>query len=310
MHRIAFLINCSIPKWEKVVNQIEKTFEDLPHQIILSEYSGHISKLTIEVIQQGYKSIVVAGGDGSVNELVNGLIAAHTSNNSPDWDKISEYTLGIIPMGTGNDYVKTLYPTLNLKSLKSFILENQRRVVDIGLAEFTDKKGQSAQRYFINITDVGMGGVVVAGLENGSKYFSKPTRYTYQIAKTFLTYKKSEVKVTTDDYRFEGKVMNVILANGKYFGNGLGIAPEADLQDSLFELVILGDLGFIDYLNNLNKVKKCKKLQHQQVFYQKTKEVNIVSTDNEKLPIDMDGEFVGFAPLKIINLSKRIYFYS
>lgn len=310
MHRIAFLINCSIPHWEKTVSQIEKTFEEIPYQIFLSEYSGHVNELVIKAVRQDFKSLVVAGGDGSVNELVNGLVAAHTTQGSTDWNKMSDYTLGIIPMGTGNDFVKSMSKNLNLQNFKSLILQNQRTIVDIGLAEFTDKNQEATKRYFINITDVGMGGVVVAGLEKGSKLLSKSIRYNIQIAKTFFTYKKSEVKITTDNYSFQGKVMNVILANGKYFGNGLGIAPEAELQDGLLELVILGDIGIIDYLTNLSQVKKCKKLDHPQVFYQKTNEVNIVSADNRELPIDMDGEFVGYAPLKILNLSKRIYFYS
>lgn len=310
MNKIAFLINCSIPKWEKMVLQIENVFQEIPYQIFLSEFSGHITQLAIDAIQQGCKSLIIAGGDGSVNELVNGLIAAQTSKNSIDWNKISECTLGIIPMGTGNDFVKSLDISLNLDTLKTLILQNKTKIIDIGLAEFTDKKQQDAHRYFINITDVGMGGIVVAQLEKGSSFLSKSNRYKLQIAKTFLTYKKSEIKITAENYEFQGKVMNVILANGKYFGNGLGIAPEADLQDGLLELVVLGDIGIMDYLLNLSQVKKCKKIDHSQVFYQKTKEINITSADNRDLPIDMDGEFVGYAPLKIINLSKRIYFYS
>ena len=309
MQKIGFLINCSIPQWKKVVNQIERTFQEIPYQIFLSEFSGHITQLAIDAVQQGCKSLIIAGGDGSVNELVNGIITSQSFENSTDWNKVTDYTLGIIPMGTGNDFIKTLNKDLSLQNLKTHIVQNQRKIVDIGLAEFTDKKQQATQRYFINITDVGMGGIVVAELEKGSSFLSKSNRYKLQIAKTFLTYKKSEIKITSENYEFQGKVMNVILANGKFFGNGLGIAPEAELQDGLLDLVILGDIGIMDYLSNLSQVKKCQKLNHPQVFYQKTKEINIISADNRELPIDMDGEFVGYAPLKIINLSKRVYFY-
>lgn len=310
MQKTAFLINCSIPHWEKTVQQIGITFKEFPHIVLLSKYSGHISHLAVDAIQEGCQNLVVAGGDGSINELVNGLVASQTTQNITDWAKVADYTLGIIPMGTGNDFVKTIAKDINLENLKTYILQNKRTVSDIGLAEFTDKKQQAAYRYFINITDVGMGGVVVAELEKGSQYFSKASRYNFQIAKTFFTYKKSEVKISSENFNFQGKVMNVILANGKYFGNGLGISPESDLQDGLLDLVILGDIGILDYVVNLGKVKKCQKVSHKQVFYQKTKEINITSADNRSLPIDMDGEFVGYAPLKIINLSKRIYFYS
>ena len=309
MPKTAFLINCNIPKWEKMMNQIERTFQDIPHQIFLSEYAGHLPLLAIEAIQQGYNNLIVAGGDGSINELVNGVIDSQTIENTTDWDNLLKITLGIIPFGTGNDFVKSLQQNLSLSQLKSSILHHQRKNVDIGIAEFQNKENQTSQRYFINITDVGMGGIVAVELDKGLKFLPKSIRYKYHIAKTFLTYKKSEVKITAENYEYQGKVMNVIFANGKFFGNGLGIAPEAELEDGLVDLVILGDVSIIDYLSNLAQVTQCKKLNHPQVFYHKTKEIKVESSNNEDLPIDMDGEFIGYAPLKIINLSKRIYFY-
>ncbi len=309
MSHIAFLLNCNIPQWKNVAAQIDAVFSNDTYQKYLSEYAGHLPELVKEAVHAGYKKIVVAGGDGSVNELINGLAEAFTHNNITDWEKIKEFKLGIIPMGTGNDLCKTLKISSSLKDLKQSIDKDRVTLTDIGSAEFSDKNKQAKQRYFANITDVGMGGVIVENLEKDNSLFSKSVRYRIQIAKTFFTYKKSLVNVHHQDIQYQGKAMNVIVANGKYFGNGLGIAPEAELNDGLMDIVILGDIGVLDYLKHLGTVKKCQRLSHPEVFYYKSEEISITSADERELPIDMDGEFIGYAPLKIINLSRRIHFY-
>lgn len=309
MSHVAFLLNCNIPQWKNIASQIDMVFSNDPHKKYLSQYAGHLPLLVKEAIDEGYTNIIVAGGDGSVNELVNGLIQANTVAGKADWDKIRNFRLGIIPMGTGNDLCKTLKISSSLKDLKQLISNNSTTCTDVGKAQFTDKNGQDSSRYFINITDVGMGGIIVENLEKESSLLSKSVRYQIQIAKTFFTYKKSLVNVFNSSIQYQGKAMNVIVANGKFFGNGLGIAPEADAQDGLLDIVILGDISIMDYLTHLGKVKKCQKLSHPEVFYHQTDEINITSADKRDLPIDMDGEFVGYAPLKIINLPQRLHFY-
>lgn len=309
MSHIAFLLNCNIPQWKNVAKQIDTIFSDDAYKIYLSEYAGHLPKLVLEAVQSGFQSFVVAGGDGSVNELINGLVQAFTTDNTIDWEKISQCRLGIIPMGTGNDLCKTLNISSSLEDLKQLIDKQQTSCIDIGKASFFDKKKKEHHRFFVNITDVGMGGVIVENLENEKGWLSKSVRYQIQIAKTFFTYNKSLVNVSHENIQYQGKAMNVIVANGKYFGNGLGIAPEAEVNDGLMDIVILGDIGVLDYLKHLGTVKKCQRLSHPEVFYYKSEEIMITSADNRELPIDMDGEFVGYAPLKIINISQRIHFY-
>ncbi|MCO5231885.1 MAG: YegS/Rv2252/BmrU family lipid kinase [Chitinophagales bacterium] len=310
MADIAFFINKNIKKWEKTVFDIKEVFSDFNIGFFYTEYSGHLPDLVQSAIQQGYHSLIVSGGDGSINELLNGLIGAYSDSSRTDWDKIAEHTLGIIPSGTGNDFCKSLKCPMDLTGLKEKINQQKRKLIDIGLAEFKDKNQLDSKRYYVNITDVGMGGDVVAKLEKERKVLPKALRYQTVILKTFFTYQKSQVKITSGDFSFEGKIMNVVVANGKYFGNGLGVAPTAELQDGLMDIVVLGDLGIWDYLTHLGQVKNCEVLNHRHVKYHKSKEVVITSSDNRQLPVDMDGEFIGYAPLKIINLSQRIYFYS
>lgn len=309
MSPIGFFLNGNIPQWKKVAQDVEKIFSDIPHKIYISEYAGHLPKLVQHAIEEGSTKLIVAGGDGSVNELVNGLMNSIHSNSTKL--QISDFRLGIIPMGTGNDFCKTLNCAQNISELKEQISLDNIQSVDCGKAHYFNENQEPTTRYYINITDVGMGGEVVEQLAKSTSIFSKSAQYQIQILKTFFTYKKSSVIVKkNNELLYQGKAMNVVVANGKYFGNGLGIAPEAQLNDGQMEVIVLGDITTLDYLTHLSKVKKCNKLSHPQVFYYQSDIVEITSADERRLAIDMDGEFVGYAPLKIINLSQQLYFYS
>lgn len=304
MTKIAFYLNCHLKEWKTTAHKISQIFADIPHQLFLSEYAGQLPSLVQQAVSEDFFIHVVAGGDGSINELINGLSSAEINN-------YEDFSVGIIPMGTGNDFCKTIQPSSTIQDLKSKILNNQKKKVDIGEAHFYDEKGNSIKRHYINITDVGMGGVVVENLSRSSSIFSKSIQYQIEILKTFFSYKKSSVLVQSKGQTlYEGKAMNVVVANGKYFGNGLGIAPEARIDDGQMEVIVLGDISTKDYLLHLQQVKNCQKVNHPQVFYFKSDEIDIKATDQKSLAIDMDGEFVGYAPLKIINISQRLYFYS
>lgn len=123
---------------------------------------------------------------------------------------------------------------------------------------------------------------------------------TYQraILTTLLTYKNQPVRAKADGFTYEGSIMNFIVANGKYFGSGLGIAPDAVADDGEFSVVILGEISLTDYIKNLGSVQKCRKISHPGLHYKSAKEVFIDSPAGP-LAIDMDGEFIGYSPMKV-----------
>jgi len=314
MKKIAFLVNRTINHWEKVVQQIEDAFAEYDKAFYHTEFAGHLIQLASEVISEGFQNIIVVGGDGSINEALNGILSAHQEgdNNQPDsynWEKLQKICIGIIPAGTGNDFSKTIGITGDIRQLEQLVRKDSKQLIDIGLASYQNRAGQPESRFFINITDVGMGGKVVEGLDVRNRLFSRSFIYNMAIARTFLTYKKSAVRCYNNDFSWEGKVMNLIVANGKYFGSGLGIAPLAEINDGKFALVILGDISLWDYISHLGQVKACKVLQHPEVSYRAADEVTITSTDGRTLPIDMDGEFIGYAPMTVVNLSQRLHFF-
>jgi YegS/Rv2252/BmrU family lipid kinase len=315
MKKIAFLVNRTIKNLEKTVAQIESEFQKHEVKFFYSDHSRHIEVLAETAIDRGFKNLITVGGDGTLNETVNGIMNAFkkglsNSIDSYDWDAIKEIKVGLIPAGTGNDFSKTIKLTNNINALRNLIEDDRFQSIDIGWSSFFDKKEQPVQRFFINITDVGMGGVVVESMEKSKNPFLTGNAfYKYSIAKTFLTYDKSSVRCYNEYFDWKGKVMNFVIANGKYFGSGLGIAPDANIQDGKFSIVILGDINIIDYFRYLGDVKKCKKISHPEVAYHQFEKISIESADEKPLAIDMDGEFIGYAPMTLVNLSSKLNFF-
>lgn len=314
MKKIAFIVNRTIKGREKTLKLIEQTFKGFEVKFFQSEYAGHLSVLAETAVNRGYKNIISVGGDGSLNECINGILQAFKQGlgdvpESYDWAGLSEINVGLLPHGTGNDFAKTAGVTSSAEHLLSLIQRGKTEKIDIGLASFISKKEVPTSRFFINITDVGMGGVVVQSLEKRIPFLSRNMQYMWAIAKTFTGYENSGIRCYNETFQWEGKVMNFVVANGKYFGSGLGIAPEASITDGFFEIVIMGDVSMFDYLTNLGDVRKCKKIIHPEIIYHKADKITIVATDGKELGIDMDGEFVGYAPMTVVNLSSRLNFF-
>ena len=154
-----------------------------------------------------------------------------------------------------------------------------------------------------------MGGHTVQHMDqNRVSWLGSNLNYTKAILSSFITYDKSTIKWTSDRETWQGKVMSLVVANGKYFGSGLAVAPDAKMDDGKFMLVTLGNITMFDYLKNLGKVKKGEVIEHKEVSYSETKEITIEPMDGKELPIDMDGDFVGYCPMTIKCIPKAISF--
>lgn len=290
MIKIAFIVHGKARKKQFLIDEIKRTFDEtlFQTQIFETQFEQHAVLLAESAANEGFTHIIACGGDGTLNEVLNGVMKTKQAN----------LKLGLIPRGSGNDFIKTASSPHSLVGLKESILRNGFKKIDIGFAEFISKDGHETSRYFINIADVGIGGVIAQQLAESVKMFGPIITYQYFIIKNFLTYKPQQLKVTGDDFEYSGNVMNFCAANAKYFGSGLGIAPDADISDGLLNAVAIGEVSLVDYLKNFPDLKKCKSLVHPAIRYFTSKTLFFEST-NSQLPIDMDGEFVGYLPMKI-----------
>lgn len=305
MPKIAFFINPTIRNFKKKEIEIQHSFLKYNYQFFISEYSGHFLSLPQKAVNEGFTHFVAVGGDGTLNEIVNGIVSAFKTDEGYDWEKIKSIKIGILPSGSGNDFVKNLgYKTIS--ELQNLIDKDTSKLVDIGFTEYLDRNRNKAERFFINVSDVGIGGEVVINKEKLPLSLLGETNYFLAIISTFLIYKKKLIKVTAKEFSWEGKVLNFVIANAKYFGNSIGIAPHAEISDGKFAITNIGDISLIDYFKNIKTAKKCKKIIHSEVSYTESEELLIESIDNLPLTIDMDGEFIGYAPVKFTCLKQKL----
>lgn len=296
MSRAALIVHGRIPagQREELLRLLSKP-GNIDWQLMPTQYSGHATVLAREALLNNIYIIACAGGDGSLNEVANGMMQAF-QQGIPELRERAR--LLIIPRGSGNDFVKTIGSPAAIPELLSLLEEDRYKTTDLGLVHFTDLSGKKAERYFLNITDVGMGGEVAERLSTYSKWMGPLLTYQRAILATLLSYRHRSVQATIDGKAFSGRIMNFVVANGKYFGSGMGIAPDAEPGDGLFELVILGKISLLDYARNITTVKACKAVIHPELTYTKAREIEVHSEEGP-MAIDMDGELAGYSPMKI-----------
>ena len=312
--KIAFLINGTAKGLEKLKKSIDTTFKEYQPKLFISENAGHITQLAQTAVARAYDTIIICGGDGTLNEGINGIIESFKTGlgDSPDaydWDGIAKIKVGVLPSGSGNDFSKTIRVTKDIEYLKNLLSLQRSQMIDIGWVSYLKADKEPSHRFFINITDVGMGGETVLKLQNNKiKALGPDFNYFWAITSTLATYEKVKIKASGNHFSWEGKAISFVVANGKYFGNGLGVAPDASVTDGKFDIVIIGDVSLMDYFKNLGTVKKCQKVIHPEVHYYQLDKVTIESMETRKISIDMDGEFIGYAPMTLINIQQKINF--
>ncbi len=311
--KIAILINGSIRKFKRIKQKVENGFSTYDAQLFVSEYAGHFMELCKQALDAGFDCFIFVGGDGSLNEGVNGIISYYQRGSNKgvddyDWDAICQIKIGVYAAGSGNDFIKSVDLDESLATLMTNIDNNSSKMVDVGWINYTGFENARDVSFFINVTDVGMGGEVVQRKSKMPKWLSGKLTYFLAITSTIATYKKCHLKAFNNDFSWSGKTLNLIVANAKYFGNSLCIAPDAEVNDGMFTVVIVGDVSLYEYLKNLGNIKKCQKLIHPNISYHRFKEITIEATNNRKVTIDMDGELLGIAPMTLKCLAERINF--
>jgi len=300
--RIAFIVNSKISQRIRINKDLERFKEMVSGdtQVHLTEHAGHATQLAKTLCSNNVEIIIAVGGDGTLNEVVNGVM--QSKNVNPD----SISSIGILPYGSGNDFVKTIKATNNIDKLALLIDQRSLTPIDLGKISF-EKNGKLNTRYFINIADLGIGSEVVLKTNNSKMLFGPTVTYLSAITRTFLSYKKSYVSCVTENFEWNGKLMALIVANGKYFGSGLCIAPEATLDDGLFQIVVIGDISFREYLVSMGKIRKGGIIDHPEVHYYQCKSIDIDPIDGIT-NWEADGEFGSEIPVNFQCLNKAINF--
>jgi len=265
-------------------------------QTVTTLHQKHAIELARKASNNGCDFLIAVGGDGTLHEVINGIL--QSDGSATDYP-----TIGLLPHGSANDFARSAGVANSLEDLVEMIRINSSQKLDLGKIVLHESL---KTRYFINIAGVGLGPEVVQKLEGSTSIFGSGFNYFKNIIKGFFNYTKKEVSCTGSNWQWQGKLLQMAVANGRFFGNALCIAPDAKLTDGKFQIAIFGDLSIWDYLKNMGKLKKGVKISHPQVSYHTAEEVVLKSDD--ACGIEADGEYVGLAPATIILVPKAISF--
>lgn len=269
--------------------QIERRLRGIlpPFDAVFTHGPGHGTRLAADAIGR-YAVVVAVGGDGTVNEVVNGLVGeAGTADPS--------VALGIIPLGTGADFVRSLGVPHMPEKAAALLARGQRRKVDVGRARIRNFDGAQAIRYFVNEAEVGVGAAACQAVNRSSKRFGAAITYLWAIVVTLVRYRDQPVSFAVDGGPPETIVLNnAWIANGSYSGGGIRSAPRAQLDDGLLDLVRVGHGPLLERLRGLFKLRSGAFIDLPQVEYRAVRRVE--ATAETAVPVEVDGEPVGTVP--------------
>jgi diacylglycerol kinase (ATP) len=252
----------------------------------LTERPGHATTLARAGLERGYELVVAVGGDGTINEVVNGLL-------DPARGKVG-VTLGIIAAGRGCDFIRTVGIPADIGAACSRLVEGTVTTVDLGLLEF-QRGGKSERRCFVNVAGGGFDGEAANRSNRVPKFLGGTIPYVAGLLATLTTYRNKDVEMTLDGGPpHHLRVTSVLVANCRYFAGGMYLAPMADPSDGQLDVVVLNDLGKLEFLLAASKVYSGEHIHHPKVTIHRASRIE-VRTGQEML-MQADGEILGGPP--------------
>jgi len=268
-------------------------------QVFETRSANDAVALASKAVDKRFDIIFAAGGDGTVNQVVNGVLQGRE-------DAANLPAIGVIPIGTGNDFARGMEVKDEPAELTQLIKNFKPTYIDVGIVRFTTKEGTEEQQYFVNIAEMGMGPEVVRKVLASDRFFGLGMSYFQAILATFFTHGPVEVKLIADHWQWQGKLRTLAIANSKYLGHGLCIAPHAKPDDGIFEAVVYGKVSMFDFIRHSGTLKQGKKVEHPQVAYRQVRRIAMTSTT--ECPIEADGEILGVLPASVEMLPRKLKF--
>ena len=249
---------------------------------LFSQGPGHLGELAGSAADGGAKLLVVVGGDGSVNEVANGIAGRE------------DVEIAMIPRGTGWDFARTYKIPHKLDGAVDVALTGRPRAIDLGRASYRAWDGSEASTYFANVASAGMSGAIAQRANDTTKALGGKVSYLWATFAVFARWQNSELRLTVDEESRVGRMHDVVVANGRTFGGGMIICPEAEPDDGLFDVLTIGDLTKRDLLVTLPKTYRGRHLPHPKAELLRGKVVTIEA--DAPLPVELDGEQPGNTP--------------
>lgn len=251
-----------------------------------TEGPGHATLLAKQASMDG-GTVVAAGGDGTLSEVVNGIFG-------------TEACLGVLPLGTGNDFARCIGVGTDLVVAVDAILGDQKRQIDVLRWTIGDRTGLG-----VNVAGAGFDAMVATRINAGFRRLTGTTAYVAAVLDTLMKYRPVSIRVTVDGVTTETTAMLCSVANCQTYGGGMRIAPDASLDDGLLDVVIVEGVGKLEFLKTFPKVFAGKHIEHPKVKVLRGREIRIES--EHPIPVLNDGEIAGTTPIDFEVLPRSLW---
>ncbi len=289
----------TVKMWRDIQASIQRSLGEVT--ILMTEYPHHATAIAKDIAEKKeYECLIVMGGDGSIHEVINGLIDKEANAINPN------LKVGILNSGRGCDFIRTLGIPVIAGEAVSKLVEGKTKRVDVGQIKI-HKNGAVETHYFINSFSFGLGGEVARNIQRNESMFSPTT--TYFIASTlgFLKSKAFEVEFSINGEKsYKKDCMNIFVMNGRYSGGGMHWAPPARLDDGLLDLVVIEKLSKFKLAMVTPKVYDGTFLSVKEVEHNQVKSVSIKTP--KEMYLEMDGEVTQASHIEIAAIPKAIEF--
>lgn len=282
-----FIINPNAGKsngsseWLKIKSLLEKN--SIIFDFKLTENAGHAEIIVKEKIIEGYRNFIIVGGDGTLNEVVNGIFKQKNVATS-------NINIGLFSLGTGNDWARYFKFSKNYEFAVKRLTENKIVKQDVGKIIYKSDKILN-DRYFLNVAGIGLDSIIVYSV-NQIKKRGKQTKLAYFIAliKCFLKYKSEKITININDEVLCDNFLSLSIGNGKFSGGGMQQTPDAINNDGLFDVAIYPNMTKLKMILNMYKLYNGKIKKLKGLNYIKTKQLSI-SIDKNNI-FELDGEII------------------
>ena len=285
-------------RWGQIKEALKAFLKEFKYEF--TEKPLQATEISRAAIKDGSELIVGIGGDGTVNEIANGFYEGKNYINP-------QTILGIVPSGRGSDFSRSHNIAPGLKNALDVITEAPSHSIDIGRIAYTDHSGKNQERLFLNISDFGIGGEVIRRMDQ-NRVKRKASSYLKCTLAAFLQYRNKRVRLRIDEEDLpDGEYLIGAVSNGRVFGKGMKIAPNAKLDDGLFDVVLIKGMKALQFCMNAWRVYAGTHLSHPKISVIRGRKIEAIpGSGEEEVLIEVDGEQVGKLPATYDIISKRI----
>lgn len=269
-------------KWPLISQRLREVGLSFDHEY--TEGVGHAIELARAAASDGYRYLVAVGGDGTVNEVANGILSS---------TNLEITTLGVVSTGTGGDFVRSVGVPRDYASACSSLTSQRRLLIDVGVVEYMNG-GKTEQRFFVNGAGVGFDAEVVKATESLPKYFGGTVPYVGGLLRALIGFKNKTVVLRVGERVETKRILSIVVSNGCYFGGGMRVAPQAELGDGLLDVMTVDDMGKFELLKAFPTIYKGTHITHPKVRMEKATHITIGSS--ERVLVHADGELLGETP--------------